>query len=79
MGFTAANIACIKIKLDLIIAGTKLHGGVVMVLVHILVYVLDGLDEDNGLNIDVTTIVPDEILAMTDNSLVINLLSPNDI
>jgi hypothetical protein len=77
MGLTAANIACIKVKLDLIIAGTKLHSGTVMALIHILIYILDGLDRGNRLHIDMTVIAPDEILAMTDNPLVIDLLAPN--
>ncbi len=33
---TAADIACIQVKLDLILSGANLHGGKIMALVHIL-------------------------------------------
>ena len=72
---TAAHIACIQILLDLIIAGAKLHSGVVMALVHILVDVLDSLDRCNRLYIDVTAILPDEIPGVADNPSIVNLLS----
>jgi hypothetical protein len=65
MSFTAANIARIKILLDLIAASAKLHGDPIMALVHILVDVLDGLDRWNGLHIDVAPILPDQVLGVT--------------
>jgi hypothetical protein len=69
---TAANITRIQIVLDLILSSAKLHGGTIVALVHILVDVLDGFDRGNGLHIDVTPVLPDEILAVTDNPSVVN-------
>ena len=43
-GFTAADIVCIQVVLDLICASAKLHGDPIMALVYILVDVLNGLD-----------------------------------
>src|SRR6266849_4167458 len=44
---TAADIAHIQVKLDLILGGPKLHGGTIMALVHILVNVFHSLDRGN--------------------------------
>ena len=52
----------------------KLHNGAIMALIHILEYVLDSLDRGNRLHINVTSILPDEIFAMTDDSSVVNLI-----
>jgi len=41
---TAANVACIQVKLDLILGSAKLHGGTIMALVHIFEDVLDCFD-----------------------------------
>ena len=40
----AANIMCIQVVLDLIMSSAKLHSGVVMALIHILVDVLDSFN-----------------------------------
>jgi hypothetical protein len=71
---TAANIACLQIVLNLIMGSFKLHGGVVMALVHILVNVLDSFDRGNGLHINMTPVLPDEILAMTNDPSVVDLI-----
>src|SRR6266852_7501056 len=70
---TAANIACIQVKLDLILGSAKLHGGTIVALVHILVNVFHSLDRGNRLHIDVTPVLPDEISAMTDDPGVVKL------
>jgi hypothetical protein len=44
---TAANIACIQILLDLILAPAKLHGSPVMALVYIFIDILDCFDRGN--------------------------------
>jgi hypothetical protein len=67
MSLTTADVARIQILLDFISTGSKLHGGPIMALVHILVDILDGLDRGNGLYIDVTAISPDEVLGVADN------------
>jgi hypothetical protein len=77
MSFTAANIAHIKILLELITASAKLHGGPIMALVHILVDVLDGLDRCNGLHIDVAPILPDQVPGVTHNPSIVHLLPAN--
>jgi len=77
MSLTTADIARIKIELDLISASAKLHGGMIMALVDILVDVFDGLDRSNRLHIDITVILPDEISGVTDHPLVVNLLPTN--
>src|SRR5713101_3372628 len=41
---TAANVACIQVKLDLILGSAKLHGGMIVALVHIFEDVLDCFD-----------------------------------
>jgi hypothetical protein len=41
---TAADVARIQVKLDLILGGAKLHGSTIVALVHILENVLDGFD-----------------------------------
>jgi len=41
---TAADIASIQVKLNLIMSLAKLHGGAIVALVHILVDVLDSFD-----------------------------------
>jgi hypothetical protein len=48
-----------------------------MALVDILVDVFDGLDRCNGLEIDMATILPDEIGAVCDNPAIVNLPSMN--
>jgi hypothetical protein len=40
----AADIMCIQVVLNLIMGNAKLHGGVIMALVNILVNVLDHFD-----------------------------------
>jgi hypothetical protein len=72
---TAANIACIQVKLDLILGSAKLHSGAVMALVDILVDVLDSLDRGNRLHIDMAPVLPDKILAMTDNPSIVKVIS----
>jgi hypothetical protein len=74
VGLTAADIARIQVKLDLILGSAKLHGGAIMALVDILVDVLDSFDKGDRLHIDVTPILPDEILAVTDDPSVVNLI-----
>jgi hypothetical protein len=59
--FTAADITCIQILLDLISASAKLHSGAIMALVHIFVDVLDSLDRSNRLHIDMAPVLPDKI------------------
>jgi hypothetical protein len=71
---TAADIARIQVVLDLIMGSAKLHGGAVMALVHILVDALDGFDRGNGLHIDMTPVLPDEILAVTDHPSIVHLI-----
>ena len=71
---TATDVARIQVKLDLILGSAKLHSGAIMTLVHIIKDVLDSLDRGNGLHIDVTPVLPDEILAMTDNPSIVNLV-----
>src|SRR6266852_8516740 len=71
---TAANIACIQVKLNLILGSAKLHGGTIVALVHILVNVFHSLDRGNRLHIDVTPVLPDEISAMTDDPGVVKLM-----
>ena len=75
--FTAANIACIQILLDLICASAKLHCGAIMALVHILVDVLDGLDRCNRLHIDVAPILLDQVLGVTHYPAIVNLHPSN--
>src|SRR5260221_14700948 len=70
---TPADITCIQVKLDLILGSPKLHSSTIMAFVDILVDVLDCFDGGNGLHIDVTPVLPDEILVVTDNPSVINL------
>ncbi len=41
---TAANITCIQVVLDLIMSSAKLHSGMIMALIHILVDVFDSFD-----------------------------------
>jgi hypothetical protein len=74
---TGWDIASIKILFDLIIASTELHGDTIMALVDILVDVFDGLDRCNGLEIDMTTILPDEIGTVCDDLAIVDLLSTN--
>jgi hypothetical protein len=69
---TAADIARIQVKLDLIMGFAKLHGGTIVALVHILEDVLDSFDRSNGLHIDVTPVLPDEVLAVTDDPSVVD-------
>src|ERR1700679_209979 len=71
---TAANVTRIQVMLDLIMGSAKLHGGTVMALVHILVDVLDSFDRGNRLHINVTPVLPDEILAVTDDPSVVHLI-----
>ena len=71
---TAADIACIQVKLNLILGSAKLHSGAIMALIYILEYVPDSLDRGNRLHINVTSILSDEIFAMTDNPSVVNLI-----
>ena len=40
---TAADIVCIKVKLNLIPASLKLHSGAIMAFIHILIDVFDSL------------------------------------
>jgi hypothetical protein len=42
--FRCRDVACIEIELDLILTFPKLHGGMIMAFVDILVDVLDGLE-----------------------------------
>jgi hypothetical protein len=56
-------------------SSAKLHGGAVMALVDILVDVLDSLDRTDGLHIDMTPVLPDKILVVTDDPSVVNLIS----
>ena len=72
---TAANITRIQVKLDLILGSAKLHSGAIVALIHILEYVFDSLDRGNGLHIDMTPVLPDEILAVTDDPSIVNLIS----
>jgi hypothetical protein len=74
VGLIATNIACIQVKLDLILGSAKLHSGMIMALVDKLVDVLDSFDRGNGLHIDMTPVLPDEILAVTDNPSVVDLM-----
>jgi hypothetical protein len=69
---TAADVVRIQVVLDLIMGSAKLHGGAIVTLVHILVDVLDSFDRGNGLHIDVTPVLPDEILAVTDDPSVVD-------
>ena len=46
-----------------------------MALVDILVDVFDGLDRCHGLEIDLATILPDEISTVSDDPAIVNLLS----
>jgi hypothetical protein len=57
----ATDVACIQVLLYLITTSAKLHGGVVMALIHILVDVLDCLDRSNRLDIDMAPVLPDKI------------------
>jgi hypothetical protein len=71
---TAANIACIQVKLDLILGSAKLHGGTIIALVDILVDVLDSLDRGNRLHINMAPILPDKILAVTANPSIVKAM-----
>jgi hypothetical protein len=42
--FRCKDIACIKVELDLILTFPKLHGGMIIAFVDILVDVLDGFE-----------------------------------
>ncbi len=70
---TTADIMCIQVKLDLILGSPKLHGGTIMAFVDILVNVFDCFDRGNRLHIDMTPVLPDEILVVTDDPSVVNL------
>jgi len=48
-----------------------------MALVDVFEDVLDSLDRANGFNIDVAALLVDEICAVGDNPLIIDLLSPD--
>ena len=59
--FTSRNIVSIQILFDFIVASSKLHGDAIMAFVHILENILHSLDYSNTLDVDVATILPDEI------------------
>jgi hypothetical protein len=44
MSLTAADVACIKIKLNFISTGAKFHGSSVMALINIFINIFYGLD-----------------------------------
>ena len=75
--FASRNVASNQILFDLIIASSKLHGEAIMAFVHILENILHSLDCGDTLNVDVATILPDEIGTISDNPAIVNLLSPN--
>src|SRR6266404_4377511 len=62
--FTATDISGIQIELNFIKTGAKLHGGAIMTLVDIFVYIFDGLNRCNRLHIDVASVLPDEIVTV---------------
>jgi hypothetical protein len=70
---TAADITCIQILLDLILASAKLYGGSIMALVHILIDILDSLERGNRLHIDMAPVLPQKIGRVADNPLVIDI------
>src|SRR6266446_5613380 len=75
--FTATDISGIQIELNFIKTGAKLHGGVIMTLVDIFVYIFDGLNRRNRLHIDVASVLPDEILAVANDPSVVKEMSSN--
>ena len=75
--FASRNVASIQILFDLIIASSKLHGEAIMAFVHILENILHSLDCGDTLDVDVATILPDEIGTISDDPAIVDLLSPN--
>src|SRR6266478_1101370 len=75
--FTATDISGIQIELNFIKTGAKLHGGAIMNLVDIFVYIFDGVNRCNRLHIDVDSVLPDEILAMPNDPSVVTDMSSN--
>ena len=67
------DMVCIQIELDLILTCAKLHGGMVMALVDIVVDVLDPPDRTNAPNVDVAPILPEQKDAERNDPMVINL------
>jgi hypothetical protein len=74
---TKGDVGCIQRLFDFIIAGSKLHADALMTLVHILVDVLDRLDKGDELHIDVAIVLQDEVGTVSDNPVIVNLLSMN--
>jgi hypothetical protein len=74
-GLALRDIACIQIELDLILTLAKLHSGMVMALVDILVDVLDAPDGTDALDIDMTLILPEQKYAEWNNKMIIDLLA----
>ena len=75
--FASRNIVSIQILFDFVVASSKLHGDVIMAFVHILENILHSLDCSNTLDVDVATILSDEIGTISDDPAIVNLLSLN--
>jgi hypothetical protein len=73
LSLMSRHIARIKVLLDLIITGAKLHGDAVMALVDILVDVLDGADGGYALHIDVAPVLPQQVWAVADHPAIVHL------
>ena len=77
MTLTAAYISGIQVLLNFIYTGAKLHGGVIITFVDILVDVLECPDRGYGLNVDVAAVLLYEILGVAHNLTIIDCLSSN--